>query len=216
MKINVTKNGPYIVRGNVPLDEEIIGCDKDGVSDKWIKGKKFPAKEKYALCRCGKSINKPYCTGKHIETNFDGVETADNIKFSDKAETYEGPKLDLQDAEEYCASARFCHRAQGVWQATEESDDPKARKIAIEEACDCPSGRLVACEKSGKPIEPKFKKEISVVEDPEAGVSGPLWIKGGISVESAKGKTYETRNRVTLCRCGKSRNKPFCDSSHME
>ena len=31
---------------------------------------------------------------------------------------------------------------------------------------------------------------------------------------SAEGKLYEVRNRVTLCRCGKSTNKPFCDSSH--
>jgi CDGSH-type Zn-finger protein len=25
---------------------------------------------------------------------------------------------------------------------------------------------------------------------------------------------YESRNRITLCRCGKSENKPYCDGSH--
>ncbi|MHB8164175.1 MAG: CDGSH iron-sulfur domain-containing protein [Methanoregula sp.] len=32
----------------------------------------------------------------------------------------------------------------------------------------------------------------------------------------ADGKPYTVRNRVTLCRCGKSGNKPFCDGSHVE
>ncbi|HET8688843.1 MAG TPA: CDGSH iron-sulfur domain-containing protein [Methanosarcina sp.] len=41
-------------------------------------------------------------------------------------------------------------------------------------------------------------------------------MRGGIPIESADGKQYEIRNRVTLCRCGKSRNKPFCDGSHVE
>ena len=35
-------------------------------------------------------------------------------------------------------------------------------------------------------------------------------------IESADGKKYEIRNRVTLCRCGKSNNKPFCDGNHLQ
>ena len=88
------------------------------------------------------------------------------------------------------------------------------KNLEIKQACDCPSGRLTACE-NGKDIEPKFEKSIGVIEDPESGVSGPLWIRGGIPVESASGEQYEVRNRVTLCRCGKSKNKPFCNGSHM-
>jgi CDGSH-type Zn-finger protein len=37
-----------------------------------------------------------------------------------------------------------------------------------------------------------------------------------VPVESAESKKYEVRNRVTLCRCGKSRNKPFCDGTHID
>jgi D-arabinose 1-dehydrogenase-like Zn-dependent alcohol dehydrogenase len=51
-------------------------------------------------------------------------------------------------------------------------------------------------------------------EIPALGCSGPLWVRGGITVESGDGTRYETRNRVTLCRCGASSNKPFCDGSH--
>jgi CDGSH-type Zn-finger protein len=43
---------------------------------------------------------------------------------------------------------------------------------------------------------------------------GPLLVRGGIPVESEDGRPYEVRNRVTLCRCGHSRNKPFCDGTH--
>jgi hypothetical protein len=73
----------------------------------------------------------------------------------------------------------------------------------------------VALDKEGKPIEPPFIPSISLIEEPARKGSGPLWVKGGIPVESADGTTYEVRNRVTLCRCGASRNKPFCDGSHI-
>jgi len=64
-------------------------------------------------------------------------------------------------------------------------------------------------------IEKKYNPSISITEDKPAGVSGPLWVKGNVEIESSNGKAYEKRNRVTLCRCGKSKNKPFCDGSHI-
>lgn len=63
-------------------------------------------------------------------------------------------------------------------------------------------------------MEPPLAHSIGLIKDPTIGVDGPLWVRGGIPVFSAEGKLYEVRNRVTLCRCGKSTNKPFCDSSH--
>ena len=59
-------------------------------------------------------------------------------------------------------------------------------------------------------------QSISLVEDPQNKVSGPIALRGGILVESSDGTTYEVRNRQTLCRCGKSQNKPFCDGSHID
>jgi len=44
-----------------------------------------------------------------------------------------------------------------------------------------------------------------------AWCSGPLWLRGGIPVVAADGFENEVRKRVTLCRCGQSRNKPFRD-----
>lgn len=214
--IKVTENGPYHVMGSVPLAEQVIHVDADGECHGWEEGKKYPEKDGYKLCRCGKSVNKPFCTGMHAVTGFKGKETASRKSYAEQAQTYEGPELVLSDAEDLCSSARFCHRAGGTWNLTEQSADPEARKIAVEEACDCPSGRLVAHDKQGNAIEPEFTPSIGPVKDPQAGKDGPLWVRGGIPVESVDGKPYEIRNRVTLCRCGKSANKPFCDGSHLK
>ena len=121
-------------------------------------------------------------------------------------------ELILRDVVELCSGARFCDVGGGTWVLTEKSDDPAAKQKAIQQTFDCPSGRLVAIDKdTGKPIEPLFEKSISATEDQVSGISGPLWVKGGIPVESSDGTMYEIRNRVTLCRCGRSANKPFCD-----
>jgi CDGSH-type Zn-finger protein len=59
-----------------------------------------------------------------------------------------------------------------------------------------------------------LEQSLGLIEDPQMDVSGPIWVRGCMPIESVSGKMYTVRNRVTLCRCGKSENKPFCDSSH--
>jgi CDGSH-type Zn-finger protein len=67
---------------------------------------------------------------------------------------------------------------------------------------------------TGKSLEPEFKPSIVMIHDPQKRCEGPIWVRGGIPIESYDGTIYEIRNRVTLCQCGKSENKPFCDGSH--
>ncbi len=215
-KVKVLKDGPYLVTGGVPLAEQIIGVDTDGECHGWQEGKKYPPQDTYAICRCGQSHHGPFCDGTHTKVHFDGTEVAVNTPYLEQANEVVGPGLRLTDAESLCANARFCHRAGGAWQLTEQSDDPRARQIAIEEASDCPSGRLVAWDYDGQAIEPDLEPSIGLVVDTQAGKLGPMWVRGGIPIESADGELYETRNRVTLCRCGKSANKPFCDGSHLD
>jgi len=212
-KIKVSKNGPYIVTGNVPLSEKIITPKGKGYEYK--DGCDFPPAEINALCRCGKSQNHPYCDGSHSKINFNGAETASLANYADRAELLKGPELDLMD-DGRCAVARFCHREDGkVWGLVEKSNNPKLREEAIQGAGDCPSGRLTAYDKTGKAIEPEFEPAVEILQDPENKVSGPIFVKGNIPIECAEGNIYETRNRVALCRCGRSRNKPFCDATHV-
>lgn len=215
LKIKITKNGPYTVSGNVPLIQEAIVTDQDGTSVSWEKTSEFPTQESYSLCRCGHTKTPPFCDGSHLKAGFDGSETASRKPYLEQAERFEGPELVLTDAYDLCASARFCDRAGSIWNLIQK-EDKESIKIAKQEAADCSSGRLVVYDKkTGKALEPKFKPSISITEDPAAGVSGPLWVKGDIEIESSNGHIYEKRNRVTLCRCGHSENKPFCDTLHI-
>ena len=214
-QIKVMKNGPYIVSGNIPLYPMTIRCSKKNTPTEWVVGEKLRTPEKYLLCRCGNSSKKPFCDGSHLKVNFDGTEKSDNILFDEVAKEIDGPTLKLKDAELFCASARFCHRGGDIWDVIHKTDELWARKNVVENSADCPSGRLVVVDKeSGKTIEPMLEESIGFINDPAMDTEGPIWVRGRIPVFSANGKMYEVRNRVTLCRCGKSMNKPFCDSSH--
>ena len=216
-KITVTKDGPYVVTGTIPLSEMIISNDKRGYSYQWREGMKYPLQDTYSLCRCRKSKTLPFCDGRHAQTGFDGTETADNKPYCDQAERIKGPSLNLTDFIDICASARFCDRAGGIWNLTRHSDIPRSKSIAITEAGNCPSGRLVEWNKNTPDaIEPVFKPSIGLIEYPDKAGKGPVGVRGRIPVVSSDGTVYEIRNRATLCRCGQSENKPFCDSSHLE
>jgi CDGSH-type Zn-finger protein len=215
-QIRITKNGPYMVSGSIPLYPMTIRCDEKDTPAKWVRGKNYPTTKTYYLCRCGQSKNMPFCDATHTRIHFDGTEVSDNEAFEKMAKIIDGPALQLKDAEILCASARFCHRGGDIWDQIPKSDNPNLKKNCIENSCDCPSGRLVVVDKeTGEAIEPSLEKSIGVINDPGIEtLKAPLWVRGGIPIYSAHGKLYEVRNRVTLCRCGKSTNKPFCDSSH--
>lgn len=216
MKIQVSRNGPYIVTGSVPLMVMEISNDEKGDCRSWLKVREYPLQEQYGLCRCGHSKNKPFCDGTHAKIHFDGTETAGDEPYLRNPTIIRGPELELTDYEGLCVHARFCMRAGGIWNLTKQSNIPDARNTAIDEACNCPSGRLVVSDrKTGETVEPVLEKSVVVIENPARGEHGPLWVRGGIPVESADGRPYTVRNRVTLCRCGRSWNKPFCDGSHV-
>jgi CDGSH-type Zn-finger protein len=214
-KIVVKKDGPYAVSGAVPLAIQVITPNAEGLSWDWVAGASFPTSSTYSLCRCGQSKNKPFCDGTHKRIKFDGTETASRAPVDQQSEFYDGPSLTLGDAENLCAFARFCDAGGKIWSLIEATDEPQARALVIREAMHCPSGRLTLHDKrTRKAIEEPLSPSIGVVEDPALGCSGPLWVRGQVTIESADGTVYEPRNRVTLCRCGASANKPFCNGSH--
>jgi CDGSH-type Zn-finger protein len=212
--IQILRNGPYLVSANIPLKKiEIRPLEPVFVED--YDTSPHVKDGFYALCRCGHSKHVPFCDGNHAAIDFICRETADTTPYLERVGVMEGETLNLLD-DERCAFARFCHRQHGsVWEL-EQRDDATYKQEIIEGASACPTGRLTAMDaKSGDFYEPKYVPQIIVAEDPEKGVSAGLFVQGGIAVVGADGTEYEVRNRVALCRCGNSENKPFCDAAHV-
>lgn len=211
--IRILKDGPYVVSGSVPLSEKVIVPKGGGYV--YEEGRTLPQKGTYLLCRCGKTKTPPFCDGGHVAAHFDGTETACKTGYHTRAARINGSGLDLLD-DGRCAFARFCHRDSGdAWELAEDSASSFHHEEAIIAANECPAGRLTAVEKDGREHEPVYSPAIEILQDPEEHVSAGIFVKGGIPIESADGSVYEIRNRIVLCRCGMSGNKPFCDSRHV-
>jgi CDGSH-type Zn-finger protein len=80
MKVKVSKNGPYLVSGRIPLLEQIIGIGSDGNPVEWRTGKNYPLQKNCALCRCGQSDRKPFCDGTHLKIGFDAMALRQRIE----------------------------------------------------------------------------------------------------------------------------------------
>ena len=214
MRIKIVKDGPYLVSGGIPIEEMII--TPDGHHYTFKKGRALPQTEEYALCRCGSSRNAPFCDGSHERARFVGSETASRERYVDRlTDIVTGSTMDLLD-DGRCAFARFCHTERGdIWNATANDGDKATREAAIKAAHECPAGRLVMIDKEGNILEEASEPKIIIIQDPEKGSSAGIFVKGPVVVEAADGTEYEVRNRVALCRCGKSHNKPFCDANHV-
>ena len=194
--ITCAKNGPMIVKGL----ENFIDSD----------GKRLETKPSMGLCRCGASSNKPYCDGSHKNIGFTDEALPDRTE--DKVTRYEGKEITILNNPLLCSVAEYCHKElEGVFN---EHNDPWIEpdgdtlehiKVLIEK---CPSGALSY----------SVNEQPQPVSDCEATISieknGPLRITGGIELNDAKWGQGASREHYTLCRCGASKNKPFCDGSH--
>lgn len=211
--IAVEKNGPYVVTGGVPLTRKSIVYSEWHEPLSWHKDADLGVRPAYRLCRCGQSKHKPYCDNTHARVGFDGTETAPTEPSDTRRERAQTERLTLSDDRSLCTRAGFCgNRATNVWKLIGQNDgnpDSLVRFEIIQRAERCPSGRLLA-DVGGGPIEPDLPKAIAATKD------GPYWVTGGIAVTMADGRTLEIRNRVELCRCGQSANKPLCDGSHRD
>ncbi len=221
-RIEIDEKGPYRLYGQVPVRTYSILSDAEGCSVGYdIGGMDYSNSGGVTpLCRCGRSGSAPICDGSHVGAADSGewdyrlvVETG--VVFLDRAERIDGGSLVLTDVEELCAFARFCDAKGRTWNQVERSSDLSQRQLAIETSEACPAGRLKVWDReSGEVFEPEYSPAVGLIEDTKLEVSGPLFVMGGIPLVTSEGKYYQPRNRVTLCRCGESRNKPFCDGTH--
>ena len=208
--ITVQKDGPYLVTGGVPLTRKSIVYSEWHEPMSWRKDAELGTKPFYKLCRCGESKHKPYCDNTHTKIGFDGAETASIEPTAMRQERVETDRITVIDDGSLCTKAGFCgNRVTNIWNELERADDSRVRFDVIQRVERCPSGRL-SYDLGAGPVEPDLPRALAVTKD------GPYWVTGGIAVTMSDGRVLETRNRVQLCRCGHSSNKPLCDGSHRE
>jgi len=220
-KIIVKKDGPYVVLGGIPLVRKIQIVSEYGEPLAWKKEEVIETSGIYRLCRCGCSSNKPFCDDTHEVFGFEGTESAPENTTIERRVTFPGGKqIIVRRDYSICMDAGFCgNRFTNVEKLASKSGDTRIRAQIISMIERCPSGSysysLVGSEED---VEPDYPQQIAVTwEMTSSGpIIGPLWVTGNIPIERADGMPFETRNRVTLCRCGQSKLKPLCDGQHRE
>jgi len=209
--IDVRESGPLLVWGGVPVRRASIIKSEHGEPMTYRSADPLETGDPAALCRCGDSSNKPFCDGSHVSAGFDGAEAAPT-KYSDKSAKLGDSGITVEDNRSICVHAGFCGtRVSNVWDLAPETAESTTRIQVIAMVENCPSGALTyRLDGDTDANEAVLPVEVAVLDD------GPLFVKGGIPITAADGTTHEVRNRVTLCRCGASANKPYCDGAHGE
>jgi CDGSH-type Zn-finger protein len=210
-EIRVEEDGPYQVSGSLPIARTRKVKTEYGEPVDYSPLEQLEAGETYRLCRCGRSSTKPFCDDSHLdEPRVDVSERADHGPRETRADVFQAEDgAIISDDLSLCSKAGYCKdRFTGVWQML-GNPDPAVRERMARMVELCPSGRLAWADSPDDPDhEPDYEPEIAVFRN------GPLFVRGGVRVIGADGEPYEVRNRQVLCRCGHSRNKPFCDGSH--
>jgi CDGSH-type Zn-finger protein/uncharacterized Fe-S cluster protein YjdI len=209
-EVRVCDDGPYRVVGEVALTRTAQVETEFGEPVGWVPDEPVEISGTYELCRCGRSATKPFCDGSHESTGFQGAETADRSTIAQRRTEFPAGDGVVSFDLATCEHAGYCGDRFTNWRRlARQAADPAVRERLMQMVRLCPSGALeMRPDADGEQLEPALPVSIGVVRD------GPYWVRGRIRVRAADGQAYEVRNRVTLCRCGHSRSKPFCDGSH--
>lgn len=195
--IDIPENGPFLVKNLKRLVDH---------QDQPIE----MAKDVIALCRCGKSENKPFCDGTHSDIGFTGKKERQE---SYETKEYEGAELTVVDNIGVCCHAGECVEGAAAvffqWEGDERVSVPDAadKEKIMEVIRKCPSGSL-AYRLSGE-LQDEYFSEVEIVVSED----GPLEVRGGVVLN---GEKPLAQDHYTLCRCGESKNKPFCDGAHKD
>ena len=203
-------NGPlYLINDR---EKKIIGNLENS------KGEKLSNIQGIALCRCGASKNKPFCDGTHSIIGFSSKNNEDNgnKKTSSKRKSYVGKKITIHDNRKICSHAAECvNNLPSVFRLNQRpwinpDDETTAIEKIIETIKKCPSGALSYSIDSIEYRDYDGKPLVKVSKD------GPYLVSGGIELilEEVDFPEDVSREHYTLCRCGASSNKPFCDGIH--
>jgi CDGSH-type Zn-finger protein len=194
--IRPEENGPYIVRNLRKLTNS--------------KGESLRVRPIVALCRCGGSNIKPYCDGTHARIGFSSAKSPERTP--DRLDRYQGKDIIVLDNRGTCCHFGNCtdhlpevFHNKGEPFVTPEGADADAIEAIVRQ---CPSGAL-GFVRDGVRYEGEQR-------DPEIFVSlnASYYVRGRIELEAEARNTGALAEHYALCRCGQSKNKPFCDGSH--
>ncbi len=195
-------NGPYyLINDSRPKPVESLRS---------AAGEGYSSTRGVALCRCGGSKNKPFCDGTHSTNGFKSDNQADPAK--NRRATYVGKGVTIYDNRAICSHAGFC--TDGLKEVFREEGepwiDPDGAEVAkvIETIRKCPSGALSYAIGGMEAAPPAREPMVTVTKD------GPFAMTGGVELPGVQFGDGASQEHYTLCRCGASKNKPFCDGSH--
>lgn len=201
-KIACLPNGPYYLLYDLTPQPVPYLRTADGGAPANVRG--------VALCRCGGSANKPFCDGTHGRIGFSDAKQDDRAP--DRLDHYPGEAVTIHDNRGLCAHAGHCTDSlPAVFRMAEAPwiDPDGAPAEEIERAVrGCPSGALSFSRAGEAGGDTEREPMVTVTKD------GPYAVTGGIELIGVEFGEGASRERYTLCRCGASRNKPFCDGSH--
>jgi CDGSH-type Zn-finger protein len=194
--IEVTKNGPLIVKNLNNLRNS--------------KNEQIKTRSTIVLCRCGHSANKPYCDGTHSTINFSGDREID--KPLDKEKTYVGDKITIHDNRTICSHAATCVSELSSVFSLDRRPWIDANGADVDSIINsikkCPSGAL-SYSIGGVHYRDHEREPMIRIEK-----NGPYQVTGNIELKHELDLQPPSKEHYALCRCGVSKNKPFCDGSH--
>ena len=193
--ITPSPDGPYLVK-----DLEKFSNQKGPIE----------TKKTIALCRCGGSANKPFCDGTHSKIGFSSAKLDGHVE--DNRDNYEGEQITIHDNRGICAHAGRCtdglppvfRLKQEPWIDPNASDSKEISGVIGK----CPSGALSYSVDGVEHRDRDGEPAIFVAPD------GPYLVSGGPELLDTSRSEGASTEHFTLCRCGGSKNKPFCDGTH--
>ena len=151
----------------------------------------------------------PSAAAPAVSTVTSTIPASPPSSVQDGIEQVDGEKLTLLFEAKRCIHARFCvtgaptvflANVQGPWIQPDTMDVERLADIAHA----CPSGAIRYKRRDGRPDESAPPVNLAATRE-----SGPYAFRGELQLNGVP-----AGYRATLCRCGASKNKPFCDGSH--
>lgn len=193
--IETRDGGPIVAKGIA----RFTGSNREPIETK-------PA---MALCRCGASKNKPFCDGSHNEIGFDSQPSDERTP--DELREFEGRNVTVHYNRLLCSHAGECGKLEAVFNPSRRPwimpDNGDVDDI-IRVVTNCPSGALSHSLPGQSPQHfVEGARGISIEQD------GPYRVTG-VPLTSARPAAGACPDKYVLCRCGASKNKPYCDGTH--